>query len=155
MDGFLNYLDDFNKKQNIIQSKKIVENVNSEQTINKSKILCMDVEIHTVEGAQKVIEKLQEWISKQEKKEHFELKESAPSLKKVIQQNKNPLKKTIKNPIQESRSHAMNILDGLPDENILTNEMVQSNININSPQIQQSNKTHKEETVTNHASSLL
>ena len=148
MDGFLDYLDEFNnKQQKAPQQKPVVKKVVVEQKeeINKPKVLCMNVEIRSVEGAQKVIDKLQEWISKQEIKEHFELKETPKPTYKI------PPKKVIKNPILEAKSRAVDILDGLPDENIITEDMFKSTINNSkAPNNQQHN-----ETVASHASALL
>ena len=150
MEGFLNYLDEFNNKQQKAQQlkpvvKKVV--VEEKEEINKPKVLCMNVEIRSVEGAQKVIDKLQEWISKQEIKEHFELKKTPKPTYKI------PTKKVIKNPILESKQRAVNILDGLPersDEIVIAEEIHNRIINTSKPQPQQQN-----ETVAGHASALL
>jgi len=150
MDGFLDYLDDFNKKQQkvVSQPKPAVKKV-EEQDISKPKVLCMNVEIRTVEGAQKVIDKLQEWISKQESKEHFELKETTS----VDHKYQILPKKIVQSPIKEAKSHAVDILNGLPDDNIITEEIIKSNINTSS--LQNKPQIIKNETVAGHASALL
>jgi len=141
MEGFLDYLGEIDKQQS--KKKVIMEN---KENISKPKVLCMNVEIRTVEGAKKVIDKLQEWISRQEPKEHFELKETPKPTYKI------PTKKVIKNPILEAKQRARDILDGLPDENIITEEMFKSTINNN--KTINNNQQHSE-TVASHASSLL
>lgn len=153
-DGFLDYLNEFNNKQQkaSIQKPVIKKVVNEEkENINRPKVLCMNVEIRTVEGAQKVIDKLQEWISKQELKEHFEIKETQD---KVVPKYKIPPKKVIKNPILESKSRAIDILNGLPEslnEIVIAEAIHNPDINTSRPQSQQSQK----ETVAGHASALL
>ena len=141
MEGFLDYLGEIDKQQS--KKKVIMEN---KENISKPKVLCMNVEIRTVGGAKKVIDKLQEWISRQEPKEHFELKETPKPTYKI------PTKKVIKNPILEAKQHARDILDGLPDENIITEDMFKSTINNN--KTINNNQQHSE-TVASHASSLL
>ena len=141
MEGFLDYLEEIDKQQS--KKKVIMEN---KENISKPKVLCMNVEIRTVEGAKKVIDKLQEWISRQEPKEHFELKETPKPTYKI------PTKKVIKNPILEAKQRARDILDGLPDENIITEDMFKSTINNN--KTINNNQQHSE-TVASHASSLL
>jgi len=153
MADFLNYLDDFNNKhqKNVQQSKPIVKKVEQQQSISKPKVLCMNVEIRTVEGAQKVIDKLQEWISRQEPKEHFELKETQTN---VTPKYKIPPKKVIKNPILETKSRAIDILNGLPEnsnEIIITENIHNTSINTSRHQSQKTNI----ETVAGHASALL
>lgn len=140
MEGFLDYLDEF--KYKIPQSKPVVNKV-EENNIIKPKVLCMNVEIRTVEGAQKVIEKLQEWISKQEPKEYIELKETIKEEQKP--KYKIAPKKVIKNPLIESRNRAVDILDGISDDiKIISQEK-----SINNKEIQ------SKETVSGHASMLL
>jgi len=147
MSGFLDYLDDFDQRQHkVIQQKVVV----SESPLIKEnpKVLCMNIEIRTVEGAQKVIEKLQEWISKQEQKESFVLKETEQPKKDY----KIPPKKVFENLVQKSRSRAIDILEGLPDDTVITEATLQTNINnMRQPQV----LNQRMETVAEHASSLL
>ena len=153
MEGFLNYLDQFDNQTTTPQLKTVVnKKVIAEKKENpRTKVLCMNVEIRSVEGAQKVINKLQEWISNQEIKEHFELKEkqTQESPKYRI-----PPKKVLKNPILEAKSRAVDILNGLPersDEVVISEEMHNSSINNSKLQSRQP----QNETVAGHASALL
>ena len=152
MSGFLDYLDEFDVRK-MVPKKKIKEDVVEQiQPSKKSKVLCLNVEVRTPDGARLVIEKLQDWISKQEgvvvKKETF-----AHTIKKPF---KIPPKKVIRNPIVEAKLHAINILDGLPDtpeENRIPIMMEQNGINTMIPQPQPFQ--HNLDSVAGHASALL
>ena len=151
MEGFLDYLNEFNSKQQKTPINKVIKKVVVEKKeISRPKVLCMNVEIRSVEGARKVIDKLQEWISRQEPKEHFELKKTVT---KPVQYKISP-KKVIKNPILEAKSRAVDILNGLPersDEVVISEEMHNSSINNSKLQSRQP----QNETVAGHASALL
>lgn len=141
LDRFLNYLENEEENsQNIQETKKEVK---------KPKVLCMNVEVRTIEGAKTVIEKLQNWIAEQEKLNGKKFVQE--SKKSEVKKYKIPEKKVIKNKFFETRSHAMNILDGMNDEVVINEELHQSlNIN-NKPQFNQPNI----DTVAGHASALL
>lgn len=140
-DGFLNYLEEFDTNQ---MNKKIEE---KKQILKKEpKILALKVEIASIEGANVVIEKIQDWISKQQPiKENIEIKKPF----------KIPPKKEIINPILESKNRAISILDGLPDDNsiIINEESIKNSINISESKNFQQNQAF--ESVANHASALL
>lgn len=141
MSGFLDYLDEFDKKkEKIVKKESTNVKSNSER---KSKVLCLNVEVRTPEGANVVIEKLQSWIS-----ENFDGNTKTKTKKKPY---RIPPKKVNKSPVVETRSHAVNILDGLPDEPVVT-EQNQSNINNNA---QQHKPQFNLSSVKGHASALL
>lgn len=155
MSGFLNYLDEFDKR-----NKKVVPlqtNIKEEviEPKENSKVLCLNVEVRTPEGAKLVIEKIQDWVSKQ----HGNI----PTIKKVENQQKPfkiPPKKIVKNPIVEARNHALDILDGLPDapeENLIPVITEQNGINtmVINPNIQKPQPPQNLESVAGHASALL
>jgi len=148
MGNFLSYLDSFDKK--IIQKTKktVVENIEVIEPEKKSKVLCLNVEVRTVDGANLVIEKLQEWITKQ----NGEVVK--PIVEKVKQPFKIPPKTVVKNPINELRSHAYNILDGMSDE-IDHSNLIQESNTINTNVQQFNNDQPNLETVAGHASALL
>lgn len=146
MSGFLDYLNEFNTQKITSVVKTPTE---EKKDIVQPKVLCMDVEIRTVQGAKLVIEKLQNWISKQESKETLVMKESKKAPTKPY---RIPPKKVIKNPIQEAHGHAVDILDGLSDEPVIVEQMIPGNINtMKAPQDSQPNVV----TVAGHASALL
>ena len=131
MSGFINYLEEFETK---ITKKEIKK----ENPIN---ILNINDKIDSIDKANILIEKLQNWISKQQpeiiKKETYRI----------------PPKKIIKNPIKESTSRAVDILDDLPEENIINTELLENN---NQNNINNNIQTIKNiETVSGHASALL
>jgi hypothetical protein len=143
MAGFLNYLDDFDNK-----IKKITEEIVVKEPEKKSKVLCLNVEVRSVDGAKLVIEKLQDWITRQ----------GGTVVKETVQPKKQtykiPPKKVVTSPVVESRSRAVDILDGLPDTPVvseLSEQVGQGNINTFTPQMPQ----HNLETVSGHASALL
>lgn len=155
--SFLDYLDDFDERAKKVTKKIVKEEVEdvqeritnediSTELKKKAKVLALNVEVCTVKGAQIVIEKLQDWISKQEG-----INETVVETKK--EPYRIPPKKVVKNPLVETRSRAMDILDGLPDDETSINpellpEHNSQNINKNK---QQSNIS----SVAGHASSLL
>lgn len=145
MGSFLNYLDDFNKKIEKTQ-KRIVENNLQKESFKKEKVLSLNVEVRSIDGAKLVIEKLQDWINKIElengisQKNQKSFKQSSKKIPNIIKIPKN---------IKESTSHAVNILDGLPENG--------DNISINKniiPQVNNQNN-YNLNTVTSHASDLL
>lgn len=144
MSGFLDYLENFNSKITHKESIKTVEKTRTVESSNKNNLIINSQEIDSIEKAKLLVEKIQNWILKQEgiiEKNKVEEKSTY----------KIPSKKIIKNPLHETRSHAMDILDGLPDEiviNPIINEQnYQDNINnLNNPCL---------ETVSSHASALL
>jgi len=147
MGSFLDYLDDLPEfNQQIAQVKrKIVEKKSNEEP-KKEKVFAINVEVRTVEGAQLVINKLNEWISKVEGEKPKPSFKIAP--KKVIKGKPNSIARTI----HESMSRAINILDGLPDEPVQMSEQTEyQSINNTIPQTPKSNLG----SVTGHASALL
>jgi hypothetical protein len=145
MGSFLNYLDDFNKKIEKTQ-KRIVENNLQKESFKKEKVLSLNVEVRSIDGAKLVIEKLQDWINKIElengisQKNQKSFKQSPKKIPNIIKIPKN---------IKESTSHAVNILDGLPENG--------DNISINKdiiPQVNNQNNYNLNK-VTSHASDLL
>lgn len=128
--SFLDYLNEVDKK---VEKKPIKESKNN------SKVLELNIEISSPEGAKLVIEKLQDWVNKN-------FKEEAKETKK---QYRIPSKKINKSPIVETRSRAIDILDGLPDE--VPEEILNKSNSINNQGNQQLNL----ETVSGHASALL
>ena len=115
-------------------------------------MLAINVEVRSTQGARLVIEKLQDWIAKQdgevvvEKKKPFRIPP-----KKVIKGPVNP-----ETHINEARSHAMNILDGLPDEPIVEpTPMVQGMPGMQSMQTPTLAPQPNLESVQGHASALL
>lgn len=146
MSVFLDYLEDFNEKnivkEEVIQKKKTIKE-------KKSKVLCLNVEVRSVKGAQLVIEKLQDWISRCE---------DVGSNKKVIPESKKkPFRikpKQVKtNTYTEARNHAVDILDGLPDEPVVSEQTLQNNINNLNQQPHKPQFNMK--SVAGHASALL
>ncbi len=139
MSGFLDYLDEFdNRKDRVVKEESRQVESSSKR---KSKVLCLNVEVRSPEGADVVIEKLQSWVS-----ENFgESEKPKPKTQYRISS-----KKINKNPIVETRSHATNILDGLPDEHDIKE---QNHDNINNIAHQQSH--FKLDSVKGHASALL
>ena len=131
MSGFFDYLDK--------NDKKIINVVKEKVPLKKNKVLAMNVEIRSVDGAKLVIEKLQNWIREQTNNVDGIEKE-----KKVTY--KIPPKKIIKSPVLEARNHALAILEGLPDDEII-------NENHNNIGMKQNNTNL--ESVTGHASALL
>lgn len=138
--GFLDYLDNLESIE--------PENITEKQTksTEKSKVLSLNVEIRTPKGAKLVIEKLEDWISKQQpKKKTYRI----PPKKVVKNSETKP-----KNKIHESISHAMDILDGLPDTpepdltpmNMTEQKEMQQNIIQPKPNL---------DSVSGHASALL
>jgi len=142
MSGFLNYLEDFNVSTPKKQPKK--------ETKKKKKVLCLNVEVRTVEGAQIVIEKLQDWISKQENSSRKTTRSSI--VEKRNKPYRIPPKKVIRNKVQESTSHAVNILDGLSDDQPVSPNSQLSQMNGNMLNI---NSQPNIDTVAGHASALL
>lgn len=150
MGSFLNYLEkmpEMDKKVKTVQKR----NVQEEYQPKKQKVLALNVEVRSVEGAQLVIEKLQQWIAKIESenqiKKPFRIKPKR-IIKEDLRQQRKP-----KN-VSESTNRACDILDGLPDEpeQVLEPLIQQSNhINIVQSQRPQLNL----ETVAGHASALL
>lgn len=113
--GFLDYLEDVESTEQ--PTKKVVEHREKQtpkQTVKKQKVLCLNVEVRTPKGARVVIEKLQDWIAKQEVSEGNNKPYRIPK-KRVIKNSANPTPRKM-DKMQETTSHAMNILDGLPDE---------------------------------------
>jgi len=110
--GFLDYLDklpEFDQKVESIK-RKIVEKKSVPET-TKSKVLAINVEVRSIEGAQMVIEKLQEFISKLEENNTTNRKPFRIKPKKVVNGNyQNDPKNVV-----ESTNRACNILDGLSD----------------------------------------
>ena len=152
MSGFLDYLDEFNEKNSKpVTQKKVVEEVVEPK--KKSKVLSLNVEVRTPEGAQLVIEKIQDWVAKQEgvapKKKPFRIPP-----KKVV---KSPAHiQESKDPVVKVRSHAMDILDGLPEtptENQIP--MAEGSINTTMPQMQPQQVQPNLDSVAGHASALL
>lgn len=141
MSGFLDYLEEFDKKEEKIVKESRPSELNSE---GKSKVLSLNVEVRSPEGANIVIEKLQSWVS-----------ENFGSVDKPKQKPKKPYriipKKVNKSPVVETRSHAVNILDGLPGEPVVT-EQNQTNIN---NIVQQQKPQFNLDSVKGHASALL
>ncbi|MFW6247183.1 MAG: hypothetical protein ACOC22_03375 [bacterium] len=128
--SFLDYLNEVDKK---VEKKPIKESKNN------SKVLELNIEISSPEGAKLVIEKLQDWVNKN-------FKEEAKETKK---QYRIPSKKVNKSPIVETRSHAIDILDGLPDA--VPEEILNKSNGIN----KQGNQQLNLDTVSGHASALL
>lgn len=147
MSGFLDYLKDFDSK--IIHKEDIQKSIKTMiKSSNKNILSINSEEIDSVEKAKLLIEKIQNWISKQEK--IVEKKESTKNVTYRI-----PPKKFIKSSLHETISHAMDILDGITDEQVINpivSEQNNNNINnLNNPQVLQQNL----ETVSGHASALL
>jgi len=142
MSGFLDYLDEFdNRKDRVVKEETRQVESSSKR---KSKVLCLNVEVRSPEGADVVIEKLQSWVS-----ENFgESEKPKPKSKRPY---RIPPKKVNKNPVVETRSHATNILDGLPDEPVVTEQNQSSINNIAHQQKPQFNL----DSVKGHASALL
>jgi len=150
MSGFLDYIDDLEERNEVEspqQLKRVVESTVSKQPKKKSKVLCLNVEVRSAEGAQLVIEKIQDWVAKQNgsvpNKKQFRIPP-----KKIVKSSTTVVEK----PIVEAVSHAINILDGLPDtppENQIP--MAEGSINTMMPQTQKINL----DSVAGHASALL
>ena len=123
--GFLDYLDklpEFDQKVENIK-RKIVEKKSVPET-TKSKVLAINVEVRSVEGAQMVIEKLQEFISKLEEGNTTNKKPFRIKPKKVVNENYRNDPKNVVNSI----NRACNILDGLPDNDGYSGQhMMQTN----------------------------
>lgn len=141
MSGFLDYLEEFDKKE-----EKIVKDIRPSKSNSErnSKVLSLNVEVRSPEGANVVIEKLQSWVS-----------ENFGSVDKPKQKSRKPYriypKKVNKSPVVETRSHAVDILDGLPDEPVVTEQNQTSINNIAQQQKPQFNL----DSVKGHASALL
>jgi len=152
MGNFLNYLDDFDRKQNHKlepkYNKQIVEKIVVKEPEKKSKVLCLNVEVRTVDGANLVIEKLQEWITKQNGEVVKPIVESIKKITKPIP------KKVVGSPIDKVRFHAYDILEGMSDE-IDHSNIIQESNNINTNVQQFNNDQTNLETVAGHASALL
>lgn len=152
MKSFFDYVDDFNKRSSV---EKIEEEKQKPiESTKNSKVLCLNVEICSAKGAKLVIEKIQNWVSIHDPVIVNEETNIQPP-KKVY---KIPPKKIVKNPIVETRSHAIDILDGLPEEPVVTvnSELISeqhSQSNINTIKTQPLQNTI--ETVAGHASALL
>ena len=107
--GFLDYLDNIESTEPevVVEQKEEIK-----QVPKKAKILSINVEVRTVGGARLVIEKLQEWITRQEGTTKKTKKPFRIPPKKVITNSEVPKPR---NKIQEANAHAMDILEGLPD----------------------------------------
>lgn len=155
MSGFLNYVDAFESKiRKSVTTKAIIP----EKEISTPKILSLQVEVCTIEGAQKVIDKLQEWISKQGGTTFVEKTIDRNEKELVKSKFKIPPKKVVKDKIQETRSRAMDILDGLPEEPTINESLLLHQTNsINNQEQSNFSQDSKPniETVAGHASALL
>jgi len=153
MGSFLDYLDDLPEfDQRVEQVKRKIVRKNLNEKPKKEKVLALNVEVRTVDGARTVINKLNEWISK------FEGENPKPSFrikpKKVVRGTSiSPMVKTI----SESTSRASSILDRLPDEPEQNSEPIIMNQGINNmvPQMQPQMPELNLESVAGHASALL
>lgn len=149
--GFLDYLDDIESTEEEKPRKKIVkqEKESTKQPKKKSKVLCLNVEVRTPDGARVVIEKLQDWITKQEEGNINGKKKTYRIPPKKVIKNSEKLPPNEKK-LVETTSHAMDILEGLPDEpepnmNPIPNQMGQMPVR-HQPNL---------DTVSGHASALL
>ena len=150
MASFLNYLDQIDRQESIKvfkeNRKEVVKEEVKEEVKKNPKILSLKAEISSIEGANVVIEKIQDWISKQQPiKENIEIKKPF----------RIPPKKEIVSPLLEVKNRAVDILDGLPEDDAINiNESsIRNSINISKPEIYQEKQTFA--SVADHASALL
>jgi len=151
MSGFLDYLEDFNEKTEPTRRKTIEQK--SEEEPKKNKVLALNVEVRSIDGAKLVIEKLQDWISKVENENGVPKKQFKIKPKQFVKGVNPP---TPKKNVTESVNRAVNILDGLPDEVPESREPVLQEFNgmntgIPMPQTPPPNL----DSVAGHASALL